>query len=514
MPETPQSTRQAKVISLHRLGRLANSMIQYMAALKLSRRIPGSVITGANLREWSIPLVENPDPSQFDEILVVSPSNAMAISTTEIVSISNRSSSVNIVLEDHMQRMEFIDDPRSYADVFPASPRGGLGEKDLLIHIRTEDILVGVDHYPLLPINYYHWLVHITGLNPVFCGQIDGSNYVQLLRAQFPKARFIETADVIGDFQTIRSAANIALSVSTFCWLAALLSEAKTIFLPLCGFFSPAIMREFDLLPTDDPRFRFIQFPLFFGVEQNAMLEHHRRIDSTWKEISLRQVMLLRDASPFLAPRLGDIPFDRVWYAHTYLDAAQEISEGWFEGPLHHYLEVGRLRGHQPTRNARSPAVSMLPGRNLARSGHAVQSSVSRWSQGKTVEIDAAIAINGRVWEDKFFHTNDDVCPWWRVDLQVVCLVSAIRIFNREALTAVQLRASPLHVEGSIDGQNWFNLFQTDPGHLFGGRSGNPLQWTTLEPVRTRFVKVMVPKQEFLHLAEVEVYGAEEPEPS
>jgi hypothetical protein len=245
-------------------------------------------------------------------------------------------------------------------------------------------------------------------------------------------------------------------------------------------------------------------------VDEVSMLEHHKRIESTWKEISPRQVALLRDASPFLTPRTSDIPFDPIWYTHTYLDAAREVSEGWFNDPLHHYLEVGQLRGYQPMRQGRWRGISTIPGRNLALDGYATQSSVSQWSHGKTVETDAAIAINGRVWEDKFFHTDADLLPWWRVDLQVTRSISCIRIFNRDGPDAIQKRAAPLLIQTSLDDNFWHLLFQIDADQVFGGRSGRPFLWIAPAPVKARFVKITLQRQDVFHLAEVEVYGLDD----
>jgi hypothetical protein len=244
-------------------------------------------------------------------------------------------------------------------------------------------------------------------------------------------------------------------------------------------------------------------------MPEAAALDHHLRIADTWREISPSQVEVLRDKAPFLPAREETLAFEHVWYIHQYLDAAMEISEGWFRDALHHYLEVGRLRGHHPTRLGLLRERAPLPGTNLARRGQALQSSVSLWSGGKTVEADAAIAIDGRVWEDKFFHTESEPNPWWRVDLLAAYWVTRIRIFNREGHEVIQMRAAPLLVDGSIDGRHWFPLFQTEPDQLIGGRSGKPLIWDAPRPVLTRFVRVTIPREEFLHLAEVEVYGTE-----
>ena len=111
-----------------------------------------------------------------------------------------------------------------------------------------------------------------------------------------------------------------------------------------------------------------------------------------------------------------EIAFDLVWYAHHYIDAAMEISEGWFEDPLHHYLEVGRLRGYLPTRPLQDELSLDLTLPNIALNKKATQSSVSKWSRGITPEEDARRGVDGNPAKDYGFHTDDDENPWWMVD--------------------------------------------------------------------------------------------------
>ena len=242
-----------------------------------------------------------------------------------------------------------------------------------------------------------------------------------------------------------------------------------------------------------------------------------------WKEVSRSQVALLKSASPFLRPpretydgglprrlaRGALITFDPIWYAHHYIDAAMEISEGWFEDPLHHFLEVGRLRGYLPTCPVGDgiPLDITLP--NLALNKPASQSSRSEFSIGATPEEDAAYAVNGDPSKTIGFHTALDPAPWWMVDLGEVASIRFIRIFNRDTDAEwVLRRASPLLVEASNDAEQWRTLFCTKAGQLFGGyKAGPPLLWSSAAPVEGRFIRVSIPRQEHLHLAEVEVYG-------
>jgi F5/8 type C domain len=247
---------------------------------------------------------------------------------------------------------------------------------------------------------------------------------------------------------------------------------------------------------------------LNFGLPEQESLTHHERMSGYWKEISRGQASLLKSGAPFLPRRRAEITLDPVWYAHQYIDAAMEISEGWFEDPLHHYLEIGGLRGYLPTRPIQEEVPPDLTLPNLALNKPATQSSLSQWSKGTTVEEDAGYAVSGDPSRDGF-HTNSDPNPWWMVDLGSTAQVHFIRIFNRERIPDwIQQRANPLVVELSDDGEKWDTLFRTNRGQVFGGYSGGrPLLWSTKHPVEARFVRISIPRQEYLHLAEVEIYG-------
>ena len=523
-PETGQSFTRRRVIVVRHRGNLANKLLQYMGALTIASRIEGCEIVGVQIPEWGIDIPDDTQGQLFLDNIDLWAWDPFRPHLQELAGLANRSGSVRIMMADHLQRMEFLLDRPAYGHLFPRQPVEGYQPTadDLVINIRSAEILAGVSHYPLLPIAYYEDLVARTGLKPVFVGQLQPCDYLRQLRDRFPDAVYIESRGAAADFELIRSATHIAVAVSTFSWLAAWMSAAKTIFVPLNGFYNPAQHPEIDLLPVDDIRYRYVLFPLNYGLPERESLLHHERMKGRWKEISRNQVALLKTGAPFLrAPRETSysglpsrsaraslITFDPVWYAHEYLDAAMEISEGWFEDPLHHYLDVGRLRGYLPTRPLpdEQPIDISLP--NLALNRPATQSSLSQWSRGASLEEDAARAVNGRPWEEFGFHTEDEPNPWWMVDLGAIVEVSFLRIFNMGGPDAVQLRTSPLVAEVTTDGERWRELFRTVPGQIFGGYSaGRPLVWSAPQPVPARFLRLSIPRHGILHLAQVEIYG-------
>lgn len=163
------------------------------------------------------------------------------------------------------QRLDHFGPAHRYRQLFkPRATGTTLGERELLINIRAEDILTGwhSKYYPQ-PFSFYQQVIDSSGLAPVFMGQLDDSAYVQALKQHFPTARFLPLASSFEDFETIRAAKHIVLSISPFSWLAAWLSEsAETIHMPVAGLFNPQLSDTL-LLPYGDSRYRFyhVDFP-------------------------------------------------------------------------------------------------------------------------------------------------------------------------------------------------------------------------------------------------------------
>jgi hypothetical protein len=127
----------------------------------------------------------------------------------------------------------------------------------LLVHIRAGDVAALSHHlYGPLPISYYKHLHEMTGLNLAFIGELEDTDYIRSLRRALPRADFLNGGTPREDFQTIRSAKNVAIAVSTFSWMASYLSRAaRNIHLPLAGLFDPLQSPKTDFIPSKDKRF-------------------------------------------------------------------------------------------------------------------------------------------------------------------------------------------------------------------------------------------------------------------
>jgi hypothetical protein len=153
----------------------------------------------------------------------------------------------------------------------------------------------------------------------------------------------------MSDFALLRAADELVVSVSTFSWLAAWLSRATTIHLPLSGFLNPQQNRTIDLLPIHDPRYRFYLFPVHYAAIGEDLRRSHAVIESLWREIDAAALEpIVARAAGFQCDRAVMQLFDQSFYLSRYPDVASAISVGHYDHALSHYLFEGAYEGRQP----------------------------------------------------------------------------------------------------------------------------------------------------------------------
>lgn len=187
------------------------------------------------------------------------------------------------------------------------------------------------------------------GLNLYFFGQIDDNSYISILKAAFPKADFVCGRGGLYDFEVLRKSVHIVPSVSTYAWLAAWLSTAKTVFLPVAGLFNPRQARTQKFLPFGDIRYRFYQFPLThaFNIEEspNAFAVEQGKVDSSnfSRFVSHPQLRQIIDGTPTNPQRLDAYLrfFDKKFYLSKYPDIGSAVSSGHLPSGLHHFIHKG-----------------------------------------------------------------------------------------------------------------------------------------------------------------------------
>ena len=143
-------------------------------------------------------------------------------------------------------------------------------------------------------------------------------------------------------------------------------------------------------------------------------------------------------------------------------------------------------------------------GENLALGKPATQSSISRWSHGRSLEEDARGANNGviREGEEYGFHTDEELNPWWQVDLVDEFLIQEVRLYNRKSGTANRLRH--FSVLTSRDGTDWKRVFQKTDDAIFAAA---PYVICLNPAERTRFVRIQLDGNNFLHFDQCLVFG-------
>lgn len=246
---------QAHVIPV---GNLANQMLQLVFLENLRRRLPALQITGVQLPLWGIerpPATLTPPPKlrlygQF-------------VDRERLIDLLEDGRLTDFEFAALGFRMENLLPREDVARLFPplAQPAASTGPDELLLNVRGAEILQDVhEDYGPLPVAYLRQLVDATGLKPVLMGQLGDDWYSDALREAFPGCRQMPSQGALVDFDVIRNAHHIAMSLSSFSWLASWLSRAQSIHMPVVGILNPDQRPEINLLPVDDPRYRFYSF--------------------------------------------------------------------------------------------------------------------------------------------------------------------------------------------------------------------------------------------------------------
>jgi hypothetical protein len=378
------------VVHVHKMGGLGNHMIQIMTAMSIAMQVKGCVVSGEGIAEWGLSFPEIP-PDGARTVIADQP----FIDVPETVFQMNAGAVDRIEILTFAQHINHFLDYQFYNSMFVSGEHGvqGFGSDVLLINIRGDEILdARHPDYVLLPIPFYRDIIKETGLKPVFMGQLGRNEYTDELRRAFPHAEFHDSGGAMHDFEVIRRSKNIIPSISTFSWLAAWLSEADTIILPVTGLLNPIQSRPTHLLPLNDTRYRFYLFPAHYAVPVAEFWASHAALQGLWRAMPGPILQQLLAAAPRFPRRLeaylglfdeafyrirhpdigeaietGDLPdglwhyrlaghdefrepfaLDKIFYTRTYPLAAVEIGQGDYTDPWHHYVEVGRFRGYLP----------------------------------------------------------------------------------------------------------------------------------------------------------------------
>jgi hypothetical protein len=350
----PPSPPPAPKIWINALGNTGNRALQYLAAEGIRRLVPGATIENILLPEWGI---SAPAPRPPPTIAAFTGDMRFSIDVPGLADCLRRAVVETVAIESYTFHLDHYP-PRAEARRLLGPTVGGdgvqgFGPHQLVCSIRGREILTAQhgDYLPL-PIGYYRMLIAHSGLEPVFFGQIGDDDYAAALRRQFPGAQFVAGRGAEHDFEVLRRSTNIALSISSFAWLAAWLSEAERIFLPVAGMFSPVQHPDSLFLPLGEPAYEYILLPfaksidLFkepeaFWRQQDVLAAAAKFVD----EPALR--LILANAGRLGKGRIYAAGFDPAYYLANNADVAATVAAG-AQTALNHWLCGGGKEGRRP----------------------------------------------------------------------------------------------------------------------------------------------------------------------
>ena len=345
----PRAMPAPPVIHIQSLGNVANRMIQHMAALAVQARVPHAVLAGVRLPEWGIDI---PEAAIVDPAWRI-PSHRVDLARS--ADLLARGEIRSVVLMSYLQNVANLLPPDAYRRHYgkKGPPFITFAENELVISLRMSEVLSGFyPYYTLLPVAFYQEVVTQTGLAPVFFGQLTPSAYLDALCTAFPDARFIEGRGPSPDFEVLRAAPNLCLSISTFAWAAAYLGDARRIVMPVDGLFNPgtcgALGDDIDLVPRLDPRYEPWLFPVNYAVPAHELPTAHAALAGRWRRVDRVECAAIM-AGHARAPRLlADFLalFDPDYYLRTHREIADAVAAGVIGAPDHHY----RLHGFDENR--------------------------------------------------------------------------------------------------------------------------------------------------------------------
>jgi len=133
-----------------------------------------------------------------------------------------------------------------------------------------------------------------------------------------------------------------------------------------------------------------------------------------------------------------------------------------------------------------------------------VRTESTRESVPVSREADAAGACDGIINGKWGFHTDNDLGPWWQVDLGKAREIVRASIWNRCDNNTAS-RANHMLLRFSDDGKKWRTVYRHDGTPFYGMKDGRPLV-ITVERQTARYVRIELPGKSFLHLDEVEIF--------
>ncbi len=119
--------------------------------------------------------------------------------------------------------------------------------------------------------------------------------------------------------------------------------------------------------------------------------------------------------------------------------------------------------------------------------------------------LDAAGAVDGNRHENWAFYTEKRHREaWWEVDLEKDVPVGRVDVYNARNGPN---RAHRLQILFSSDYDKWEMVYDNKGKKFYGGKKGEKPLEVRFDGKKTRWVRIRIPRRDYLHLSEVEVYA-------
>jgi len=173
--------------------------------------------------------------------------------------ISNSYRGEPIILSGYYQdyryykgRKEFVSELLGKLNQYPLEILPG--KNDIVLNFRGTDLA-----WAQMPLDYYRWILDKEQFDKLWIVTED-PNHKTVLRLLDMYPGEVLSNGPIKDLKFVMSAKKIIMTVSTFCWMAAWLSDANKIYFPL-GSSYPLFDKENDrrLIVSDDHRYVYIK---------------------------------------------------------------------------------------------------------------------------------------------------------------------------------------------------------------------------------------------------------------
>lgn len=347
----PLDTKFPPCLWIRPMGNTANRALQYLVARKIQQKVPGSIIKNIPLEEWGMD-IQDPRPLLNKGCRLHW--HTFWLDIDGISDCLNRKVIDTLFLDGFCFNLDHYPlravSKQILGETIDGKDAVGFGADVVVCNIRAGEVLHGVHpDYIVLPPEYYKIIEKESGLKLVFYGQVTDNPYIETLRKAFPNSEFIQGKGAAYDFEVIRKSKNISISISTFSWLAAWLSDAISIYMPIGGMFNPNQTKLQDFLPVDEEIYKFIKVPFCRSVNLYENIDlffaRQKMIASKCKIISNHQAREIKENAKMFWPKQPLLTgFDNDFYLNSNIDAKNKLY--WsIPSALEHYLHEGFRMG-------------------------------------------------------------------------------------------------------------------------------------------------------------------------